>query len=153
MTGCRPGEAPHAEARHSDKENQLVRFRWDARPPDYVHKTARRTRKDRVIYLTPELASMVGRLAEKFPSGPLFRSRFGNQWTNAAVYQGLKRVRERLKLTGPMIAYSYRHTFATRWLLDGGSIKMLAELLGPPWPCWSGTTPTWRLTRSPSAGC
>ncbi|MNW17986.1 hypothetical protein D3C71_2173630 [compost metagenome] len=26
--------------------------------------------------------------------------------------------------------YSYRHTFATRWLLAGGSIKVLADLLG-----------------------
>ena len=29
-----------------------------------------------------------------------------------------------------MIAYSYRHTFATDWLLDGGSIKVLADLMG-----------------------
>jgi integrase len=29
-----------------------------------------------------------------------------------------------------MVAYSYRHTFATRWLLAGGSVKILADLLG-----------------------
>jgi integrase len=43
----------------------------------------------------------------------------------------LKRLRKKLKLTdGKMIAYSYRHTFATDWLLDGGSIKILADLMG-----------------------
>ncbi len=128
-TGCRPGEAYNATAAHYDRDLGAIIYRWDA-PEGYVHKTARKTEKDRVIYLTPELVALVERLVERHPTGYLFRNRDGEQWTNSAVYLMLKRRRKALKLTGKMIAYSYRHTFATSWLLEGGSIKILAELIG-----------------------
>jgi integrase len=130
-TGCRPGEAYHATAKNYDRARTAIVFRHDAEPPDYVHKTAGRTGKDRVIYLTDDLRAMVERLAVKYPSGPLFRNRDARPWTNSSVYLMLKRLRKKLRLTeGKMIAYSYRHTFATDWLLDGGSIKVLADLMG-----------------------
>jgi integrase len=130
-TGCRPGEAYHATAKNYDRGKAAIVNRHDAEPPDYVHKTARRTGKDRVIYLTDELRAMVERLCAKNPTGSLFRNRDGRPWTNSSVYLMLKRLRMKLKLTdGKMIAYSYRHTFATDWLLDGGSIKVLADLMG-----------------------
>jgi integrase len=40
-----------------------------------------------------------------------------------------KELRKRTNTTG-FTAYSYRHTFATRWLEAGGSIDVLAELMG-----------------------
>jgi integrase len=129
-TGCRPGEAYNLTAANLDLEAGLARYRWDAQAPNYVHKTAKRTRKDRVIYLPDDLLALVKRLAQRYPHRPLFRSRFGDRWTNAAVYMALKRLRGKLGLKGPMIAYSYRHTFATRWLLAGGSVKVLADLMG-----------------------
>jgi hypothetical protein len=104
-------------------------FRWDA-TVGYIHKTAQKTGKDRVIYLSPDLVALVERLCEKHPTGYLFRNRDGGQWTNSSVYLMLKRLRARLGLTSKMIAYSYRHTFATNWLKSGGSIKVLAELMG-----------------------
>lgn len=128
-TGCRPGEAYNATAAHYDRELGAIVYRWDA-PEGYVHKTARKTEKDRVIYLTPDLVALVERLAARRPTGYLFANRDGNQWTNSAVYLMLKRLRKKLNLAGKMIAYSYRHTFATNWLKDGGSIKILAELMG-----------------------
>jgi integrase len=129
-TGCRPGEAYHVEAKHYDPEQQLIRFRSDAEPPEYVHKTARKTGKDRVILLTPATAAIVERLAKKYPNGRLFRNRDRRPWTNSAVHLYLKRLTKKLGLSSHFVAYSYRHTFATRWLLAGGSIKVLAELLG-----------------------
>jgi integrase len=129
-TGCRPGEAYNATAKHYDPRRKAIVFRWDAQAPDYIHKTAKKTKKDRVIFLDDEMDEMMRELVRRHPTGPLFASRLGNRWTNASVYQALKRVRSRLGLTGKCIAYSYRHTFATNWLLDGGSIKVLAELLG-----------------------
>jgi integrase len=130
-TGCRPGEAYHATARNYDPARAAIVFRHDAESPEYVHKTARRTGKDRVIYLTDQLRAMVERLSVKYPAGPLFRNRDGRPWTNSSVHLMLKRLRKKLELTaGKMIAYSYRHTFATDWLLDGGSIKVLADLMG-----------------------
>ena len=129
-TGCRPGEAYNASAKHYDPVRKAIVFRWDAQAPDYVHKTARKTKKDRVIYLTDELNEMVASLAKKHPTGVLFRNKLNKAWGNGSVHQALKRVRDRLKLEGKMIAYSYRHTFATRWLLAGLSIKILADLMG-----------------------
>jgi integrase len=130
-TGCRPGEAYHATARNYDRAQGAIVHRHDAEPPDYVHKTARKTGKDRVIFLNADLRAMVERLALKYPTGPLLRNRDSRPWTNSSVYLMLKRLRTKLGLTaGKMIAYSYRHTFATDWLLDGGSIKVLADLMG-----------------------
>jgi integrase len=130
-TGCRPGEAYYATAKNYDRAQGAIVHRHDAEPPDYVHKTARKTGKDRVIFLNPDLRAMVERLALKYPTGPLLRNRDGRPWTNSSVYLMLKRLRTKLGLTaGKMIAYSYRHTFATDWLLDGGSIKVLADLMG-----------------------
>ena len=128
-TGCRPGEAYHAEATHYDRKLGAIIYRWDA-TEGYIHKTAQKTGKDRVIYLAPDLVALVQRLCEKNPTGYLFRNRDGGQWTDSAVYLMLKRLRTRLKLISKMIAYSYRHTFATNWLKNGGSIKVLAELMG-----------------------
>jgi site-specific recombinase XerD len=80
--------------------------------------------------LTPDLVEIIERRREKHPSGYLFRNRDGRKWTDSAVLNTLKNLRQRLGLGSKMIPYSYRHTFATGWLLDGGSIKVLADLLG-----------------------
>jgi hypothetical protein len=37
------------------------------------HKTAQRTGRPRVIYLTPAMVELTRRLMEKHPEGPLFR--------------------------------------------------------------------------------
>jgi integrase len=130
-TGCRPGEAYNATAKNYDRAQGAIVYRHDAEPPDYVHKTSRRTGKDRVIYLTAGLRETIERLVVRYPTGPLLRNRDRRPWTNSSVYLMLKRLRAKLGLTaGKMIAYSYRHTFATDWLLDGGSIKVLADLMG-----------------------
>jgi integrase len=128
-TGCRPGEAYHLEAFHYNRAEGAIVYRWDA-TEGYVHKTAQRTQKDRVIYLTPDLVQVVERLCKKHPTGCLFRNRDGRRWTDSAVYLMLKRLRGKLGFRHKMIAYSYRHTFATNWLKEGASIKILAELMG-----------------------
>lgn len=46
LTGARPGELSHAEA-HNYSKGRLI-FRWNTRV-GYVHKTARKTQRDRVI--------------------------------------------------------------------------------------------------------
>jgi integrase len=128
-TGCRPGEAYNATASHYDRELGAIVYRWDT-TEGYLHKTAQKTEKDRVINLTPALVTLIERLIGRHPTGYLFRNRDGEQWTNSAFFLMLKRRRNKLGLKGKMIAYSYRHTFATNWLLRGGSIKILAELMG-----------------------
>jgi integrase len=129
-TGCRPGEVYNATAKNYDPDLRALVYK--ARPAEgmYVHKTARKTGKDRVIFLAEPLAEMVEKLACKHPTGPLFRNRDGGAWNDQAVYEMLRRLRKRLGLTGKMVPYSYRHSYATRWLLSGRSIKVLADLLG-----------------------
>jgi integrase len=126
QTGCRPGEAYHLEAKHVCSAQHLIRYRHDAPPGEFRHKNARKTRKDRVIYLGPQTAALVALLTARHPTsgGLLFRNTIGRRWTNGSVSVALKR------LGTHAIAYSYRHTFATRWLLNGGSIKVLADLIG-----------------------
>jgi integrase len=128
-TGCRPGEVYHCEAMHFDRDLGAIVFRWDA-TEGYIHKTAQKTGRDRVIFLSPHLVALTQRLCDKHPTGYLFQNRDGGQWTDSSVYLMLKRLRKRLKLTSKMIPYSYRHTFATNWLKMGGSIKVLADLMG-----------------------
>ncbi len=36
----------------------------------------------------------------------------------------------RVKISPPPSSYGFRHTYATDWLLNGGSIKVLAGLIG-----------------------
>ena len=36
----------------------------------------------------------------------------------------------KLRITPAPTAYGFRHSYATDWLLDGGSIKVLADLIG-----------------------
>jgi integrase len=92
------------------------------------HKTDRLGRK-RVIYLTPRLIELTGRLAVKYPAGPLFRNRWGRPWKMKTLDTAFQRLRNRLGL-GRVSPYSYRHLFATEFLLKGGSMAVLAELLG-----------------------
>jgi site-specific recombinase XerD len=42
----------------------------------------------------------------------------------------LQRLARKAKIERKLLPYSWRHTFATRWLLAGGSIKILADLMG-----------------------
>lgn len=133
-TGCRPGELVDATAAHFDPaRNALV---YKAKKKE--HKTSR-TGKDRVILLTGEALKIVRELVGKYPTGPLFRTRCPKQvgehagqcwgWDVdelSATFRGLRRRVGCPKLT----AMSYRHTFATNWLLSGKSVDILAQLMG-----------------------
>ena len=129
-TGCRPAEAYHVEARYYHRKDRCIVYPGQPGPDDYVWKNARRTGKDRTIFLTDELAEMVEARIKQFPEGPIFRSRHGRQWCNEAVSVNLRWYAKRLKITPPPTAYGFRHTYATDWLLQGGSIKVLADLIG-----------------------
>jgi integrase len=119
-TGARPGEVAKVTAADF---NPAVAA-WVLAD----HKTERLGRK-RVIYLTPGLVELTQRLAAKYPEGPLFRNRCGRPWALKTLDTAFQRLRRRLGL-GAVSPYSYRHLFATEFLLKGGSMAVLAELLG-----------------------
>jgi integrase len=119
-TGARPGEVARVTA--ADFQEQIGA--WVLAD----HKTDH-TGKKRVIYLTPKVIEMVRRLSARHPEGPLFRNRIGRPWTCQSLSYQFRRLRKLLPL-GRVSAYSYRHKFATEFLLKGGSLAYVAELQG-----------------------
>ncbi|MFO0931044.1 MAG: tyrosine-type recombinase/integrase [Gemmataceae bacterium] len=121
-TGCRPGEVTMVTAEH-------VELRSGAWILD-EHKTEHATGLPRVVILTPEMVALTKRLMEKHPAGPLFRNEDGNPWNRNAVRCRFRRVRDKLKLGGDLVAYLYRHAVCTDLLESGTGIAQAAELLG-----------------------
>jgi integrase len=119
-TGARPGEVASVEAYHFNEGIGA----WVLSE----HKTERRGKK-RVIYLTPQLVEMTKLLSARHPEGSLFRNSEDRPWTDAALNHWFGRLRKRLGLK-QVSPYSYRQLFATEFLLKGGSMAVLAELLG-----------------------
>jgi integrase len=119
-TGARPGEITRITSTDFNPEIGA----WVLSD----HKTQRFGRK-RVIYLTPSLVDLTKRLATKHTDGPLFRNRCGRPWTLKTLEMAFLRLRRQLDLK-KVSPYSYRHLFATQFLLKGGSIAVLAELMG-----------------------
>lgn len=136
-TGARPGELRHAEA-HNYAQGRLV-FRWNT-TVGYVHETARKTQRDRIIYLTPEVLGHVEGLVARNPSGPIFRTPRGAKWSLTSVSNKwgwlLKRPKvvahcekNRIPLAGLKV-YNFRHTFITNWIERSGDIYTCAQICG-----------------------
>lgn len=121
-TGCRPGEVSMVTAAHVDLRNSI----WVLDE----HKTEHATGEPRVVILTPEMTALTRRLIEQHPEGPLFRNENGRPWNRNAIRCRFRRVREKLKLGGDLVAYLYRHAVCTDLLESGTGIAQAAELLG-----------------------
>jgi integrase len=94
------------------------------------HKTAKKTGKPLVVYLSPCLQSLTRILVATHPTGPLFRNVYGKPWKSDTVSQRMERLRKRLDLPPGTVAYLYRHTLATDALVAGHSTAIVAKLLG-----------------------
>jgi integrase len=129
-TGCRPSEAFHVEARYYHAADRCVVYPGQPGPDDFVWKNARRTGKDRVIFLPEDVARVVEARIKERPEGPIFVTRHGTPWASVNVSVNIRWYARQLKISPPPSAYGFRHTYATDWLLNGGSIKVLADLLG-----------------------
>lgn len=136
-TGARPAEVWKAEA-FNYVDGTLI-YPWNTRK-GYVHKTAIKTRRDRVIYLTPELNVLVKGLVEKHPTGPIFRTKTGKAWNRPNIHEHWKRT-----ISAPAVAvhlaqhgidpsglvpYCFRHTWISDWVDSGRSIHLCARLTG-----------------------
>jgi integrase len=119
-TGCRPGELCRVEARHFDV--QAGAWILDN------HKTDG-TGKARVILLPPTVLELSKALAQRRPTGPLFRDTRGNPLTPDRLRNWVFKTRRRLGL-GRVIPYGYRHGLATDALASGVPDAQVAELLG-----------------------
>ena len=108
---------------------------------------ARNRRKDRQtavrrIILTPFMVELLKNLKEKRNPGRedhIFLNQRGLPWTSNAVRLRMKRLRNRVGL-GPdangetLVAYSFRHTGATRACLRGVPDRVLSDLMGHTTP-------------------
>jgi integrase len=120
-TGARPGEIARATDAHFRPAIGAVVFKA------IDHKTGRKTGKDRVIYLPADVIALVrGRTGLLFPASRgagYSRSALCHAWrVTLARVLGIDRAHT--------ILYSFRHTWITRALLRGFSIKLIADLQG-----------------------
>lgn len=122
-TGCRPSEAARVTAADVNLELGVWVFQ--------VHKTAKKTGKPRVVYLTPAALELTRALVAKYPEGPLFRGPRGKRaFSRNNVRCRFKRLRDKLPHLAHFVAYNVRHTYATQALVNGVGVAHVAELLG-----------------------
>lgn len=121
-TGCRPGEVASVTAADVDLDVGV----WVL----HRHKTAKKTGRPRVVYLTPKMIELTSRLAGKFPEGPLFRGRCDRPLNKNAIRCRFRRLRKKLPHLGHFISYTFRASFATAALENGVGVAQVAELLG-----------------------
>jgi integrase len=129
LSGARPSELTQATGRDWDDNLGAIVYHGDdrRREDDFAHKTSRY--KDRVIFLTGEALAIARAAVARAPTGPLFPSGKGKAYRPGAIHSCFKLLRQRTGLKG-LTPYSYRHSLAHRWLVGGGSIELLAEILG-----------------------
>jgi integrase len=137
-TGARPGEIRKAHARHV--QGGRIVYRWNA-ADGITHKTAKKTKRDRLVYLTPQATAILAKLADKNPAGPLFASgRSKGGWTEKAVSHRFARLVRRpavlayCKAHGINAAdvrcYNFRHTWISNYLDSTGDYYGCAQMCG-----------------------
>ncbi len=137
LTGARPGEIRNAEA-HNYSKGRLI-FRWNT-TIGYVHKNAKKTQRDRIIFLTPELQAHVEKLVKQHPTGTLFRTPRGKKWSPTSIANNWHRLLKRKAVADyckeqgidrkTLKMYNFRHSFLTNWIERAGDIYTVAQLCG-----------------------
>jgi integrase len=121
-TGCRPGEVAAVTATDVD----LDAGTWTLKR----HKTVKKTKRPRVVFLTRDMVELSRKLMAQHPEGPLFRNQRARPWTKNAIRCRFRRLRKKAGVAPSIVAYAYRHTFATAGLESGVPLATVAELLG-----------------------
>jgi len=94
------------------------------------HKTAKKTGKPRIVYLSPDMLALTKELMAEHATGPLFRNSRGKPFKRNAWCCRFRRLREKFPTLSGVVCYSLRSTFATTALENGVGLAHLAELLG-----------------------
>jgi len=140
-TGARPGELIHADCKHYQARSGALVFPWNPTPGEYRWKCGRKTKRDRVIYLTPELKELVeGEIKARGGVGRIFQTVRGKNYQNNNLTNIIiklashKKVRMWCKENNfdaeKIMAYGFRHSYITRMLKASCPIKLLADLCG-----------------------
>lgn len=121
-TGCRPSEVAGVTAADFNSAMGV----WVLKQ----HKTAKKTGRPRIIYLSPDMLALTQQQIEKHPTGPLFPNTRGKQFTRNAWRCRFIRLRKKFPNLAGVVCYSLRHSYATEALIKGVGIAELAELMG-----------------------
>ncbi len=138
VTGARPIELRMAEA-HNYQDGRLV-YRWNA-ARGYIHKTAVKTQRDRIIFLTPEAKVYAEECIKKYPEGPIFRTLRSEPWSLQNCTQKWRQwLLRRPKVVahleehdidpGQIRMYNFRHSAISSFLDLGGDIYVASQLYG-----------------------
>jgi integrase len=119
LTGCRPQEVRHIEARHVDLDLGRIIF------PAEESKGKRYPRR---ILISGVSLEIITRLVAKYPEGKLFRNTRGGAWEKYAICNRFDRMSKRIGKR--MACYDMRHGFATRKLKQGVDSLIIAAGMG-----------------------
>ncbi len=114
--------------------SELRRLTWDDVRADrwvlQAHKTDKKTRTARVIYLIPAMQRLMVCLRELSTSKYVFVNTRGLPWATNAIRLALGRIRDRCGLADDVCSYLIRHTFGTHAIMNGLNSSEVAELMG-----------------------
>lgn len=147
LTGARPfSELAKVTAENIEETEKGMVIRIKAGTDEegnYRHKSAKKTGKQRIIYLFPEAEKLVRPLLREYPKGSemtLFRTPRGCPWGRRNGVAMMCRIKAGLKWNEDpekkgLSFYTCRHTFAKRvlsgyWTGKPTSIETLAGLMG-----------------------
>jgi integrase len=116
-------------------------FPWNPPPAEWRWKTARTTKRDRVIYLPPDLKEMVkGDIASRGGTGRIFLTAKGRDWTTNSLTHRMLDLSQKPRVIDwcasagfdaeKIMPYGFRHSYITRMLKAACPIKLLADLCG-----------------------
>jgi integrase len=121
LTGCRPSELTRLTAADVDFDAGVAVLA--------KHKTAARTGRPRVIFLSGEMLTLLRDQAVRHPTGVLFPNRLGVGYGCEELGGIVRKLRKRAKVPHAT-AYGFRHSFATDALTKGVPDATVAALLG-----------------------
>jgi integrase len=119
-TGCRPSEASGIDADAVDLRAGVVLLTQ--------HKTAGKTGKPRVIYLSAAALDVLRGQLNHYPAGLLFRNARGGRFSRNAIVNRMWRLQRELGIAAT--AYGFRHSFITDSLSAGTPEPVVAALVG-----------------------
>jgi integrase len=116
------------------RPKELRELTWDQVRDDHLllreHKTVGKTRKPRVIHLSPAVTRLLSRLRRRSQSAHVFLNGLGQPWTANAVRLRVMRLKKKLGLADDVCAYLLRHAFGTNAIVNGVDLATVAELMG-----------------------
>jgi integrase/recombinase XerD len=119
-TGNRQRTVRHLKIEDIDFENDRIVLKTVKNRTQYIIALSPRLKKVLVEYLHHRKGK---------PSDFLFCNRFGEQMKKGGISSAIKRYNLARGVEKTSM-HLYRHTFAKNWILNGGDIKRLQEILG-----------------------